>query len=50
MKFDIKTLTALLAGFALYIAIGPSFDRNRDFVDCLVLAELLSRVVKVRQT
>lgn len=49
MKFDIKRVIALVAGLALYIALPANLSSNRDVVDCLVLAELLSRIVTTRQ-
>jgi hypothetical protein len=49
MKFEIRTVVALIAGLALYIALSPDFETIRHLVDCVVMAELLSRIVKTRQ-
>jgi hypothetical protein len=44
MKLEFRTISVLLTGLALYLAIGSNLDMHRGFVDSLVLAELLSRI------
>jgi hypothetical protein len=47
-NFDRKQFLAVLAGVALSQIVGPRSDQWRTLIDCIVLAELISRVIVLR--
>jgi hypothetical protein len=46
MNLNRDVVLALVAGLALYQLLGPQMEHLRGLVESMVLAELISRVVK----
>jgi len=49
MQINKKMILALVAGLGLYHLCGSYIENHRSLVDAMVLAELLSRAVKLEK-
>lgn len=45
MKIDGRLFVVIVAAISLYIGFGPDLDRYRGLVDCLVLGDLIVRLI-----